>query len=739
MCQPVHIVADPPARISVNSHFQIGRNSEIAKESGMATDRGSEEERKTALSVVALPWQAVSISLEAHQIDSQPIRIRLPADAIYRQVDISGCYANLEISPSDRLESLILGFLKGSLLIVIAAVVICAAYWIGLSISCWLTGGVTDESVQSEITAVFIGLFGASLLLGSLAYFASARELAIFAIALWLICAIHVRFAIPARMLAGMLPALPALMLSFWPIFLVGGDFLGLYQTDMFEYSTLVSFLMKNSLFGIQALQDAQHSGLITSGAGFSWRSIDSVMAATLGSLFGIHARSALTLTAITFYLIYICATLLVLESLKAPQALKVLGVAVASLAPGLNTLYTAGYFSHFIFACIMPATIVLTNTFNTCLAQRDFGNRVYWPILAAWLLAVAMGMAVYPYFMVITLAGVGIFLLWHQRGQLKYAVAAGLAAATAVLLATNVNCLSLLGYFKTKQFQGALDSLAQHTLMSGMTSQMFVQFLLGGRAYTARPADINQFKEALFVSMPALQPAYLDSSVWFYAYFILAVATCGIALRSARTSKTLQVVFCVAAIWLAVFLWFYSQDRHYIYLKAGWTGSTILPLLSLALAKPRALPPAMGAAMLILLSLSWIAANAIDKYPYAANEYSAFAKRSHVALVHDIKLIDEALNQYADAHPRGEVAYRYGDEDLRGTDRDRVLFAHARVTERSLGLINNKAKGILIPDEPSKSAGLLITIGRDLPQARNSGIVSVTHGVNTSIYRRGE
>jgi len=444
-------------------------------------------------------------------------------------------------------------------------------------------------------------------------------------------------------------------------------------------------------------------------------------------------------LTAIIFYLIYVCAILLVLESLKAPQALKVLGVAVASLAPGLNTLYTAGYFSHFIFACIMPATIVLVKPFNTCLSQKDFGNRVYWPPLAAWLLAVAVGMAVYPYFMVITLAGVGIFLLWHQRGQLKYAIAAGLAAATAVLLAMNVNCLSLLGYFKTKQFQGALDSLAQHTLMSGMTSQMFVQFLLGGRAYGARPADISQFTESLVTSIPSLNTAFLDSSSWFYVYSILALVTCGAALWSARTSKTLQVVFCVAAVWLGVFLWFYSQDRHYIYLKAGWTGSTIFPLLSLALARPRAIPPPMGAAMLILLSLSWIAANAIDKYPYAANEYSAFAKRSHVALVHDIKLIDEALRQYADTHPRGEVTYRYGDEDLRGTDRDRVLFAHARVTERSLCLINNKAKGILIPDEPSQTAGLLITIGRDLPQPRDSKRVLVTHGVHTSIYRSEE
>ncbi len=739
LCQPVHVVAELPTTLHPDSEFRKVWSSETAIANPTVGADEKQNAQAAAFSIVAWPWQTIAISAETPEVKSASIGVRSAGETVFRRAIIAGSDSTFAIHASDRLRPLAQSFMRGSLLILLAFVVICASYWIGLSLSCFITGAPADRSLQSEVIAVFIGLFGAALLFGSLAYFISASKVAIFAIALGLICAVHARIAIPARMFAGILPALPALMLSFWPLFLVGGDFLGLYQTDMFEYSTLVSFLTNNSLFGIQSLQDAQDSGLITSGAGFSWRSIDSATAATLGSLFGIDARSALTLTAIIFYLIYVCTMLLVLECLKAPQALKVLGVAVVSLSPGLNALYTAGYYSHFIFACVMPATIVLAIPLNTFLSEADFRNRVHWPALVAWLLAIALGMAVYPYFMVITLAGVGIFLLWCQRSRLKEAIVAGLAAATIVLLAMNVNCLSLLGYFKTKQFQGPLDSLAQHTLMGGLTSQMFAHFLLGGRAYGARPSDLSCFREGLFTSMPWLQTAFLDSSVWFYTYLTLVILICGVTLSSAQTSRTIQVVFCVTAVWLGIFLWFYIQDRHYIYLKAGWTGSTILPLLSLALTKPGTVRPAVGMAMLVLVSLSWATSNAIDKYPYAANEYSAFSKRSHVALLNDIKVITESLRQYADAHPKSEVSYRYGDEDLRGTDRDRVLFAHARVTERSLGLINNKANGIGIPEKPSPTAGLLITIGRDLPQTIESDMVLVAHGVHASVYRRKE
>ena len=100
------------------------------------------------------------------------------------------------------------------------------------------------------------------------------------------------------------LALLPAAFL-FFPVLHWGSWYAGSYNTDLFEYAHLSSLLNESSLLGLRGSTEALNSGLLTSGAGYEWRSIDSVFGSIVSVITSSSSIAGIVIVAITMFLLF--------------------------------------------------------------------------------------------------------------------------------------------------------------------------------------------------------------------------------------------------------------------------------------------------------------------------------------------------------------------------------------------------------------------------------------------------
>lgn len=471
---------------------------------------------------------------------------------------------------------------------------------------------------------------------------------------------------------------IPAALVAFWPLALWGERFVGRYKTDLFEYGTLAGIVRDHSLFAMQTLPIAQSSGTLTSGAGISWRSIDSVTAAALSLLPGVTVIGAFTLLGLLLFILWSMATVSLATLAGGGRGHRAV-VALALFSPLFVGLYVESYFSQYYFLAFIPALVLAL-----AWAIREPGSGLLrWPEVAAASIAAVM-VAVYPYFSVIVFVGVGGALLLTSDRR-RFLLRRGPILLAEVVVLVNLALLTVLNYGSTAVYQDGLNAIARNFLIGPFSGEELVGVGLGLVPYQWRDGTVE----------PAGWMGTVGQAVWrlgadgvltqLIAAGAVAIALLGFLLalrwRATFSSFTFATTVAVMGLYGVFTAYLALSDDIYAALKAGWTALALVPLVAAtAVFRPRMAP--VLAVLLLPLSLIWLRTDVLDRAGYlvARDAPTAAAIGGHETVEPEIDAVRRSL---AGAPA---VAILTGPQPLAGSDRDRVARAQALIAAREAG-----------------------------------------------------
>ena len=463
-------------------------------------------------------------------------------------------------------------------------------------------------------------------------------------------------------------------VILFFPVLFWGPSYAGEYKTDLFEYSSLASIVRDHSLIAMRDLAEAQASGTLTAGAGFMWRSIDSVSASVL-SLTGLTTTAAFGLLAILLYLIYATA-LLGLRARAGGGKVATSIVAFTLLAPAFTGLLVEDYYSQYYFVAFVPALILaLTLVLDAGRTQHWAGG--FLGLAAAAVLA-AMG-AVYPYFLAVLVIGVVIAALMG-RERIRATLRVGPAIAVYTLVLLNLALLTVLNYRETEVYQPGLDGIARNVLLAGFSPLQLVMLGAGFQPYQWRASDQPSTAAMGFPgraiweqSADAATPGTLTVVV-----LVLLIVVTLVAVRWRPSLRSFPFLAALAAVgvWLAFSAYLLAGDSIYAAFKGFWTTACLIPLI-FATAKWRGRLSVVVLVLVAAASMLWLRVDLADRANWVITRESREVALSHSSLQPEL---ERAREYMAGATTMGIVR---GDQPLVGTDRDRVAFAQLATIAR--------------------------------------------------------
>lgn len=597
------------------------------------------------------------------------------------------------------------------LAVILVALILAMGWFVGTSLDVR-----RSDAIPRNVLRMAMGVLLMACVMNTLAYMMPARW------AGWaVIAAVAVLGVVRARsaegrerLAAGVWPvastagwaALPAAVV-FFPVSAWGLVFAGEYKTDLYEYSNLSSVVRGTSLFGMRGLPDAQGIGPLTEGAGFAWRSVDSVGASVISSVFGVGSVAGIVTFAMVLFMLFATA-LLALGARGGGGAWGRAIILLALLAPAFGSLFLENYISHYAFVAVVPAIVL-----GVALLVDEFrvGGATGWLV---WAVAavVAFGVLVYPYFLVIVIAAVAIGLVATRLIGRAVVRTIGLLAA-AVVAVVNIGILTVVNYGDTTQYKEGLDAIARGVLLGPYSDSQRAGLALGLVPYHWR-----EWGQQALDSMG--QPA---STVWSWGdaatrpgwvaavavVIAVGVALACLAWRPSLRDAAFVAAAAIAVAWAAVSLVLIVGDDPYAALKAVWTGAALLPLLlATAVWRPRMARWALVA--LIPLAVLWLRTDALDRITWFVTPAGAAGALHHSASAPEIAALWTQLSSAS-----GPVSVRRGRQPLVGSDRDRVLIAHARISARDLGLACVELCTPLPETSPCPvEPGPIIVIGRE-------------------------
>ena len=576
--------------------------------------------------------------------------------------------------PSARLGgALLIGAMRavaGSLVILAGALGVVAVSWLhGRSILA-LTG---SHRSPAAVTAG-VGFSALAVLANTLAYFLNTTATAIVML-IWAAAVVFI--AARKRTLASLvqdwshgakslLLVVPMVAISFFPILEWGGWYAGNFKTDLYEYANLSSFAADHSLIEMRTLPEAQDAGVLTAGAGFVWRSIDSVAASLITRVGNISTVAGFTLLGISLTMLF---ALGVADLANGSTRSRRWVVMLALMSPLFGSLFVENYLSHFFLIALVPAFIA---TLRFAL-QDHRGRKASW-ILAISSLSAAM-IAVYPYFFfVIGLAVLAGALTFRNHRMRAKAILLPVGLVTAALV--NLTWMTVARFSETAVYEQGLDAITRHTLLSGLSPAALVEVAAGTRAYHWRDsgialAGLAQPGQGLAEwARNAVSPSIWWLLVGFVAILGLALAT---DLRQSFHSIEGRLSWFVVGAWIVFSAVSFLLDRPYIVLKGVWTGAALVPLLVIT-ARWRPRLRRLALTCLAALAVVWATVGIADRVYWILPNPGSEVRLAHIHIsaVPDLARVNRSL-----AVGTGAVAVATGNQPLRGYDRDRVLTAH--------------------------------------------------------------
>lgn len=543
----------------------------------------------------------------------------------------------------------------------------------------WIVGRLLDPSDEHSAPREAVRtIFGAALLMvviNSLAYVIAVKlAVGLAALAIVALATYRARWRRPRSIGAGLrvwskiaaVVAIPTTFL-FFPIFYWGLHFVGEYKTDLGEYSSLASLVTDHSLFDMRNSDQAQGAGVLTSGAGFAWRSVDSVAAAALNVVTGLGTVQSFGLLGIVLACLFGFG--LVGLSMRSNQRRWLIVAAAAMLAPPVTGLFVENYISHYFFVAFVPGLLLVL---GLAIRAAEQGASPRWanPYLT-WAAGgiVAVTVAVYPYFAVILMAALAVAALLRRSWRLAL-WRVGIPVALKALLLCNLVLMTVVNYGETVAYQDRLNALASGYLLEPFDAVQRAGLIGGVTSFQLRLPGSDSTSAFGFPVQELVGLAqFLQTSAWVYGLVGLCVAVgLGIGVAWRRWIRNYESVGAAVLlfVWLAVGLYLWSAQSDYAAFKILWTFGALLPLL-FATAPWRHARFKLVLALFLPISICWVAVDFVDRAGWMVSQQSAMQRASHASLVTDILGAKDAL---AGASSVEVVA---GAQPIAGSDRDVV------------------------------------------------------------------
>jgi hypothetical protein len=501
-----------------------------------------------------------------------------------------------------------------------------------------------------------------------------------------------------------LLVVIPLAMVAFFPVLGWGPWFAGNFKTDLFEYATLSSLLQDHSMFEMRTLIEAQSSGNVTSGAGFVWRSIDSVAASLISGVGGLTTLAGFTVLGLVLTMLFGIGVADLAG--RAGRASYVV-VALALLNPLFTSLYMEDYFSQFFLVAMIPGFIVSL----AFLVTTEAGKARVGASIALSAQAAAM-IAVYPYFFAVigVAALIGVLSFREHRAVIKGVFA---QVVLVTLIMVNLAWMTVIRFSETSVFEEGLDAITRNVLLAGFGRLDIAEFLLGFRSYHWRDSGLS-LAGLGDLGLGAAQWARMaaEPAQWWLAIGLVALVVILFLIdyRRSLASVTGRVTLAVALAWVLFSGLYLFLGRPYVSLKGIWTGAALAPLLlAVAVWRPRAQRIALG--FVAVLAVLWATTAVADRINWLIPNPGSAVRSSHVAAVPDLVLADQVL-----ASVGGPVSMVRGEQPLAGTDFERVLATHSTILIRDHDLTCVNCVGFRPPDSvacPTAGGGMVIIVGR--------------------------
>lgn len=552
-----------------------------------------------------------------------------------------------------------------------------------LTAMCWLFGRALDPSEEGgarrEFARTITGAALSMLALNTLAYFLPVRMSAPVTLgAISLIVMVRWLRWRPTGVRTSLGLGLPGLgmamipaLIAFFPVLLWGPTYAGEYKTDVFEYATLASLARDHSLIGLRELDVAQQAGPLTSGAGFSWRSVDSITVSGL-SLLGISTVTALLLTFVLLFLMFAVGVLALRAATgggRTPLWLAVL----ALLSPAFAGLMVEGYYSQYFFLAFVPGLLLLT----WLVTDTVVGPAKVWTAgFAGWALAAVLAVmgAAYPYFLVVMVVGVAIGVAVN-KARLIAVIRLLPVLAVQVAVMMNLALLTVVNFSETQRYQEVLNQIARWVLLDGFSQSDKVLLVLGFEPfqwrYDASPVTESMGFPGKIVWRGARSAIDMAGFELAIGGLLAVVVVVTISWRRSVRDVAFVGVLSTTGVWLAFTAFFAIQNNPYSAFKGAWTLAVLLPLIFATATWRRRLLPLLVVAV-ALASALWVRTTVADRSTWLVPRDSPATVVSHQSVQIDVDALRSMLQ------PGETVQIRLGGEPLTGSDRNRVALAHS-------------------------------------------------------------
>lgn len=627
-------------------------------------------------------WRPARLHIASAESPVQ-LEVRIAAFTVVERAIAANQTTAFEIPIGDILAALVPGLVEAGLLALKAFAGLAGAFLLGYGPV--RMSGLVLSSGEKVLLQVTTGLAGFSILAASIAWVLPAKFAAIIAAILLLITALWAlaRFPLPARRHFNPHSRLPALVTAasamaavtgFWPMVLSGGWFVGLLQTDVYEYGALAELFRDTSV----------NAAELPFGRGL--RYADMIPAAALLALFGGPGIAIFQLVAMIATAGLGLNGACLARRMGASAAMITLAGVVAAFSGSVLGLYVEGYLTRFVFTILaahasFAAVLALDGPVQSSIGATARG----W---LPFVLIAAFAVAIVPYY-AFFLPAAALALFWRERRQASRALALTVGLVGATILVANVT-LWFLAFPKVAfEYSAGADALARHTVFPFFNEPRFATMVLGlsAKHWDAGVAAslVREFSAGGWIAVHYARLLVVLHMHWQVLLLAAIAAAWGAGIRTIGIAKDSRVLFLLlfAAAGVAAAVSLAARDSHlYARLNLLWSLGALFSLIwlpTVLAGVPR--PPRYGwtprrlahGACVGFAGL-WIVLNGgtrvADAVAYYADAHSS-ATEGHVRIVPDLQTVAMALNRRADEATL-VIAGNYGA--IRGTDTDRVL-----------------------------------------------------------------
>jgi len=531
------------------------------------------------------------------------------------------------------------------------------------------------------------------------------------------------------------LVSLPAILL-FLPLFHWGVWYLGDYNTDLFQYAHLSSLLRDNSLLALRGTTEAANSGLIASGAGFEWRSVDTVLASVVSVVGLTESLAGFAILGVALFFMFALGVVAIAAGDR-PSGSRFTLAAVLLLNPLFVLLFVVNYQSHYFFVAFVPGLVLSFREAMVNDQQRPGSWNVPGTILMAAIIAVSL--AVYPHFAAVVLIGLLATALWF-RTPLRSLIGLTTRTLLLALALLNIGILALSQITAAGKHEAGLDAIAKGVLLSPYTHWQLPSLAFGTTTYGWRWPFVDPepfmgvgWSTLWNLGRTSWTPGILEAvciGLLVVGFIMICDWRRNVRDTGFVASSAIVIMFGVIAVIASL------ADSTYTGLKTGWTAAA-LAVLIVASANYRKSKTWLAVLILIPLAVLWVRTDLLDRATWFIDRQGAAAQLSHPSAQPEIAEVEAIL----DSDPPSISLVR-GPEPLDGSDRDNVIYNQIRALIRDSGVPCPECEGYPYVPAELKSAlncdtseGVIVRIGIS-GRRLECGKMRVLNGYSIEAYR---